>query len=59
MIKMSEVESDAANNKALSWHELKRIFRKTGFYMANLSMVYFLEYTITTCYAAVITERMQ
>ena len=39
-----------ADNKGFTCENIKRVFSRVGFTMGNLSIVYFLEYTITTSF---------
>ena len=53
-----EVVNEAKDNKNLSFHELKRIFMKVGFFQLNLALVYFFEYMCLTCFADRIMSRI-
>ena len=43
-------EEGVKNNVNFSCENVGRVFKKVGFLMSNLSLVYFLEYTITTSF---------
>mmetsp|Transcript_958 Transcript_958/g.968 ORF Transcript_958/g.968 Transcript_958/m.968 type:complete len:94 (+) Transcript_958:220-501(+) len=44
---------------SLNAETLKIIIKHGGFLIINLALVYFLEYTITTCYADRITNQIK
>ena len=43
-------EEGVKNNVGFSCENVGRVFRRVGLLMSNLSLVYFLEYTITTSF---------
>ena len=55
----NELEFDEArNNKELSVAELKKIGKRVGFFMFNISFVYFLEYMCLTSFAERIVAKI-
>lgn len=48
---------EAAENEAFSFSAFKRVVRHVGVYLFSLSIIYFFEYTILTCFADVYTKR--
>ena len=43
-------EQGVVDNKDFTWNNLSRVGKKVGLLMSNLSVVYFMEYTITTSF---------
>lgn len=48
---------EAANNEAFSFAAFKRVLKHVGVYLFSLSVIYFFEYTVLTCFADVYTKR--
>eukprot|EP00347_Sterkiella_histriomuscorum_P007689 403347950 len=51
-------QHDIMLNKTLNTHEFKKILSKVGYFIINLMLVYFLEYTILTSFCDKISRQM-
>jgi hypothetical protein len=48
---------EAADNQAFTFEAFRRVIKHVGVYLVSLSVIYFFEYTILTCFADVYTKR--
>ena len=54
-----EIGDDASRNIPMNWENAKLIFRKAGWYIMNLFMVYFFEYSCITSFANIYANKLK
>ena len=54
-----EIGDDASRNIPMNWENAKLIFRKAGWYIMNLFMVYFFEYSCITSFADIYANKLK